>query len=103
VLPANNAFTTVASVTVPAGSYVLEGSGRTTAGDDDVDELCELNGATSGQFSRAGNYGSLTVLSHSSVSGQTTFTLKCRQFGASDSARIEHVTLVATKVGNLHV
>jgi hypothetical protein len=92
----------VTSVTVPAGSYVLQGSVTFTDAGDDIEAQCSLNGALARQFARAHEYGNISVLSSATVSSSTTFTLYCEQLNGSDYASTEWGRVIATKVGTLH-
>jgi hypothetical protein len=100
--PSNDQLVTVVSETVPAGSYVVVGEATASNGSDDMETECVLLGTRSRQFSRAHEYGNLSMVTAVDSASPTTVSLQCRQLNGSSSAYIQSADLIMVKVGTLN-
>lgn len=102
-VPASGAWVNVLGATLPAGSYVLQGSVTFRAFDDVLVGCMVTGGGEYRQFARANNYGDIAVGGGLSLSSQQTVHVQCRQLdGGSDSLDVDQPQLAAIRVGTLH-
>jgi hypothetical protein len=97
--------TVVASVVVPAGTYLIQGSATITSFNDDEQSAgCDFGPLTGfGQNADLGGSGdpgqrqNISVLGWATVGDNTTIVLNC----FTHNGKVEASTLTATKVGNV--
>jgi hypothetical protein len=108
----SNAFETVASVSVPAGSYTVAFKALVgnRAPSDAISEcylyeggglLLDVSAATlfANNFA-PGSWQTMTLLATRSIAGASTFHVQC--YNTAGDGFVQYVRLIATKVGALH-
>jgi hypothetical protein len=103
-LAAQTTEQTIASVTVPAGRYLLSAKLYTISSGPPYTALCSLAaGATTIDFTDlqpTGQYGTLSLLGTATVTGRTAMTVKCNDVGKV--LDVWQTKLIATKVAAIH-
>lgn len=104
-VPSNLVETVVRTLTLPAGSYVLEGAVVASNNEEDWNIRCGLEqaGALLSSGHTRGNEditGSISVQWAVTLAGPTVIDLTCST--NTDDTTVNHRSLIATKVATLH-